>query len=784
MKLIITEKPSVARDIARVLNLSKQGEGFIEGDDYRITWALGHLIELCQPDEYGESFKKWTMQDLPIIPETFKTKAIEQSKQQYKVVKTLLKDSSISEIICATDAGREGELIFRLLYEDAQCTQPIKRLWISSQTDTAIKEGFQKLEPGEKYNPLYDSAKSRSEADWIVGINATRAYSIKFSQGRGVMSVGRVQTPVLKMIVTRYREHIQFNSSTFYEILGDIQHQNGSFSAKLHLKDKDRFTDKKEAENIIEDLKKSNSGIIHSLTEKKVMEKQPLLYDLTEIQKDANKLFKYSADQTLKIMQSLYEKHKVLSYPRTSSRYLSKDLEPKLPGFLDNISVLDNFSSTIKRIQEEKRSIASRMIDDKKVTDHHAIIPTDKKPNLSALSEDEKNIYLTVIKRFVAAFLPECEKHHTEVIALFSSYQFKTTGTVTKKAGWRELYQESDEKKNKKDKESILPVMKEEDPVTLESIDLKKGQTKAPALYTEASILGAMETAGKSIDDEELRQAMKNCGLGTPATRAQILEKLINVKYIIRDKNKLKPTEKGEYIIDCIQDNVLVSPELTGEWEKCLNDIEQKNYTREDYMDNIKTFTKEIIEKVSQDKTYTFRADQTIYGDCPKCKKGKIIDSPKAYSCSEWKTTNCNFAIWKLIAQKTISETQAKTLLNKGKTAVIKGFKNKAGNPFNAALTLKNGEVNFDFHKESLGKCTLCDGNIVETPKAYSCDQWREKNCKFVIWKEISQRKIKVEEAKELIKHGQIEIKEGFKTRQGKPFSTNLHLVEGKVVFK
>ena len=782
MKLIITEKPSVARDIARVLKATSKKEGYIEGNGLKVTWALGHLIEFIQPDQYGEQYQRWEMEHLPIIPEQFKTKPIENSKQQYDIVKQLLQEKDINEVVCATDAGREGELIFRLIYEDAKCKAPIKRLWISSQTDSAIKSGFDDLKLGKDYDPLYDSARSRAEADWIVGINATRAYSIKFSRGRGVMSVGRVQTPVLKMIVDRYREHINFDSKPFYEIFIDVNHQNGDFQLKWFTKDTDRFIDEAAAKAVTEKIKKESTALIHSLTQKKVMEKQPLLYDLTELQKDANKQFKYSADKTLKIMQDLYEKYKVLSYPRTSSRYLSSDIAPKCPGFLKKLKGIPDFEKTIKDIEDKNYSISSRMIDDKKVTDHHAIIPTDKTPNLGELPADHQNIYLMVIKRFIAAFLPECEKSHTEIIATAADETFKATGTIIKVPGWRSLYTDSD----KKEKDILLPNVEKRDIVDIKKVTQKKGQTKAPALYTEATILGAMETAGKKIDDDELRQAMKDCGLGTPATRAQILEKLINVKYIVREKNKLLPTPKGEYIIDCILSDQLVSPELTGNWEKKLNNMAQSKVNRGEYMEEIKEFTKEVIKTVAEDNSYTIGADQKIYGNCPTCEKGKIVETPKAYSCSQWKSSSCSFAIWKEMAQKKITETNVKSLLKSGETKLIKGFKNKEGKPFDAAIKIINGEVKFNFQKETICACPTCEnGKITETAKAFSCDQWRETGCKFAIWKEIASRKITKTEAITIIEKKELDGLEGFKSRAGDPFSASLMLTEdGRVQFK
>ena len=785
MKLVITEKPSVARDIARVLNVSNQKQGYFEGNNMVISWAFGHLIELCQPDEYNESFKQWHFDTLPILPESFKKKVTESGKDQFLTIESLFKRTDIQSVICATDAGREGELIFRMLYDQCGSKLPIERLWISSQTDTAIKEGFQQLKSGTDYEPLHDSARCRSEADWLVGINATRAYSIKFSRGHGVMSVGRVQTPVLKMIVARYRAHTQFESKPFFEVLVDVDHPNGAFQSKWFTKDTDRCDNKEDAETIKKDIDLHKTGIIESLNKRSINEKPPLLYDLTELQKDANRQFNYSADQTLKLAQSLYETHKILSYPRTSSRYLSTDIEPKCTKFLDLLDVVPTFQPFIKQIKTNAWTISKRMIDNKKVTDHHAIIPTDKRPDMGKLTEQEENIYMLVIKRFLAAFYPDCEKNHTEIITAFGHHRTKAVGTIIAKMGWRDVYkgQSNHQSDKKKDKETLLPAVTENDAVHAEKVTVKKGQTKAPPLHTEASILAAMETAGKHIDDEELRQAMKHCGLGTPATRAQILEKLIHVKYVTREKTKLIPTDKAEYIIDSIKQPELLSAELTGEWEKLLNQMADGQYLRSDYMENIKTFTQDIIKNVGQNQTMAIRADKKIYGNCPACGNGKIIETKQAYSCTNWKETGCKFVVWKEMAKKSISEKQVETLLKKGKTSVIKGFKNKEGNPFNAALEIINGEVKFNFIKDAIAACPICDGKVIETAKAYSCDQWRETGCKFVIWKEIAKRKITKLEAITLLKDNELKQLDGFKSKAGKPFAATLVLRDHKVEF-
>jgi DNA topoisomerase-3 len=793
MKLIITEKPSVARDIAKILKINSRHSGYFEGNGFQISWAFGHLIEMHHPDQYDPKYTHWKLHELPIIPETFQRGIIqnEGAQTQYQVISKLMTHPQTTQVICATDAGREGELIFRLIYELANCQLPVKRLWISSQTDAAIKAGFKALKPGSDYDALYASALSRSEADWLIGINATRAYTIKFSKGSGVMSIGRVQTPVLKMIIDRYVANINFVSETFYEILVTVTHPNGNFEAKWFKEKQDRLQSHDMATKVITDIEGSPDGIILNVTEKTKTENPPLLYDLTELQRDANKRYKYSADQTLKTAQALYEKHKIITYPRTSSRYLSTDIVSQLPTRLNNLSSHDSFRSYASEIQTNNWSISTRMIDNKKITDHHAIIPTEKNMNLDNLNREERHIFDLIATRFLSAFYPNCIKDHTEIITQCGAHFFKSTGTVIKQLGWRTL---TDSDSNKPTKRSatkrsnttdiILPIVLPKDRVMCQTPALKKGQTKAPPLHTESSILGAMETAGKTIQDDELRQALKACGLGTPATRAQIIERLIQVKYIERKKNTLIPTEKGHYIIQNIHHAELTSPELTGEWEQKLNSIANKTYKRSQFMTEIKAFTTKIISDLTTSSP-TNAPNQTVIGECPNpdC-SGKIVETPKAYSCSEWKTTQCPAVIWKTIASKLITPTIAKTLLKNGKTDTIKGFKTKNGDTFSAPLALINGKVEIKFG-ESLGQCPLCkSGQITQTPKAYSCSEWKKTGCKMVIWKTIAQKRISDTIAQTLIETGSTDVIDGFKSRKGDTFSAKLCLSEGKVSFQ
>ena len=706
MKVVLAEKPSVAKDLAKVLRATQRKDGYFVGKGYYITWAFGHLIRLANPDIYDQKYKRWRLEDLPILPSIFIKQIANDSgvKKQFKTIKTLFNDSKVAEIICATDAGREGELIFRFIYELSKCKKDIKRLWISSQTDKAILEGFSNLKPGVEYDPLFDSALCRAEADWLIGMNASRAYTIKYSQGRGVMSVGRVQTPVLKMIVDRHHEHVTFKPQTYYEIFIDILHPEGEFMGKWFTGKEDRFSDKDKAQAVLETVQQTPQGKITKVTKKEKKENQPLLYDLTELQKDANKRYKFSADKTLKIAQSLYDKHKVLTYPRTSSRFLSADMVPKLSERLQNLKGIKDYSRFSEKILEKKLNISKRIVNDAKVTDHHAIIPTDKKAVISALSPDEFKVFDLVIKRFLAVFLELCIKNQTQIITAFGDQTFKAAGSVMKQQGWREVYLKDSDKKD--EEETTLPDVKKGDQVIQKNCKIEEKQTKAPPLYNEASILASMETAGKQIEDEELREAIKDSGLGTPATRAQILERLIKVGYIVREKHKLVPTEKGQLLISYIQDKELLSPELTGEWEKKLNDMAHKKYSRNKYIEGIKAFTNKIVQNVKESdysdtqNVPNGNAPNAIVtaglGKCPSC-GGAVVENKKAYGCSNWRSNNCKFAIWKTIAGKTITETTAKKLLDEGKTTKLKGFKSKTGKTFDAFLILKNNKVEFKF---------------------------------------------------------------------------------------
>lgn len=786
MQLIITEKPSVARDFSRVLKVNTKREGYFENQATVITWAFGHLIQLINPDAYDEQYKRWDWAHLPIIPNTFQKELVqnEGSKRQFSVIKSLLCRSDLTTVICATDAGREGELIFRYIYEEAGCNKPIQRLWISSQTDQAIRDGFKALKPGKDYEPLYHSALCRTEADWLVGMNATRAYTIACSRGNGVMSVGRVQTPVLKLIADRTRANTQFKPTPYYEIFISVKHENGQFTGKWFKGKETRLLDKGVAEETANSIQKQTNGTIHDLIQKEKKENPPLLYDLTSLQKDANRRFKYSAEHTLNTLQSLYEKHKVLTYPRTSSRYLSADMAPKLPSLVEQSLSLPAFQAAQSRLTPATITPNTRIVDDKKVTDHHAIIPTEKTPQFEQFNDDETKLYLMVIQRFLSVFMGQCIKDTTEIISQFGDHLFRTMGTIIREQGWRYMYLDdatsTSSSKKEKQEDTLLPLVHKTDPISQTHCKLEEKETKAPPLYTEASLLAAMETAGKDIEDDEVRQAMKECGLGTPATRAQIVERLIKVGYVLREKNRFTATEKGFHLIESIRHEALTSPSLTGDWEKKLNDIAKGNYPRSEYMAQIRRFTQDIVTAIQDTQPSSF--SKKPIGACPLC-QADVIEMKKSYSCSKWKETSCSFVIWKQIAGKEITEALAKKLLKTKKSTWLKGFKSKAGRNFEAEIVLNNeGKLELNFDRD-LGSCPLCQGKVIQTQKAYSCANWKENHCPLTIWKQIAGKTLTEKTALDLIKNGKTPIIKGFKRRDSSTFDASLILKEGKAQF-
>ncbi|OEF96581.1 DNA topoisomerase III [Desulfuribacillus alkaliarsenatis] len=594
--LIIAEKPSVARDIAKAIinGKSTSKDGYIEGGKHIISWAIGHLVTLCDPEDYDVKLKRWNMGHLPICPESFRLKPVKTTKKQLEIVKHLMQRPDVDELVCATDAGREGELIFRYIYHLAKCNKPFKRLWISSMTEEAIKKGFAQLKPGTDYDPLYESARCRSEADWLIGINGTRAYTTK---NNTIYSVGRVQTPTLAMLVERDRQIENFTPEDYWEVKSIYEDFQGTW-IDLSLKENStKISSKDEAEKIA-NLVKGTTGKVTELKKEKKKQPPPLLYDLTELQRDGNKYFGYTAKQTLDIAQALYEKHKLITYPRTDSRYLSTDMKPAVKDTIQKLKQ-STYNEWIEPITGTMKFTA-RIINDKKVTDHHACIPTPRIPNLQRLNDKEKNIYELVAKRLISVFYPPHVFETTTVLVETESHTFQSKGKVIVDAGWKHVYNKSVEKKNS-DSEQQLPALKKGNAVQFVDTEILTKQTQPPKPYTESTLLSAMENAGRQVEDEELKEQLKDSGLGTPATRASIIERLIQVGYVERNKKSLQPTAKGIAIIEAVPQE-LQSPEMTGKWERALNKMAKGNFSSERFMESINRFAAYIVQEAKKSK--------------------------------------------------------------------------------------------------------------------------------------------------------------------------------------
>jgi DNA topoisomerase III len=710
--LVIAEKPSVARDLADALpGTFENHDSYLESDDTVITFAVGHLVELINPEEYDERFKKWRMADLPILPEEFRLHARDKkAEKQLKVIHKLLKRDDVTRIVNACDAGREGELIFAYIYETSGVDKPVERLWISSMTKQAIREGFEKLRPGEQLRPLEAAARSRSEADWLVGMNATRAATIR---GRawvgGVVSLGRVQTPTLALMVKREREIQAFVPEPYWLVHAQFDPR---YDGLWFEGEETRLKDGKRADDIATKVSGAD-GLVESVERKEQSERAPLLYDLTSLQRDANRRYGFSARRTLSAAQSLYEDKKAITYPRTSSRWLSGDLVSQLKPTAATLEPIPDYAEAARYVLGLQQLPLGRVVNDSKVSDHHAIIPTDVEHELDRFSPDERRVFDLVARRFLAVFHPPARYARTTIVTLVEEERFRSRGKITLEAGWRGVYGlESDEDKkarqqeeDSEDESAELPPLEQGQSVKCVVAEVEAKETKPPPRYTEATLLSAMETAGKLIDDEELREAMKESGLGTPATRAETIETLIRREYIERAGKDLTPTPKGLQVITMLEEHPLTSPELTGDWEKRLTDIEHGTDDRGKFIKDIEEFTRATVEQIAALDKEKLRPERVELGLCPRCgaETGEIIkENSKAYGCTSWKSreeTGCGFVIWKRVAGRTLTPEIARQLLEEGKTKeVISGFKSRAGKPFRARLVLnEEGKVEFDF---------------------------------------------------------------------------------------
>lgn len=685
MILVVAEKPSVARDIARVLKAGRK-EGYFESDTHRVTWALGHLVTLMEPDEIDEKYKKWRREDLPILPDTLGTKVIPKTRAQFSLIKKLMLNKDTDSIVAATDAGREGELIFRLIYQKAGCTKPVERLWISSLTDAAIREGFDSLKPASEYEGLYQSALCRAQADWLVGMNASRAFTLRYN---ALLSVGRVQTPTLAILVEREKEIRQFVPQTFAVLTADFGDYKGRWLDPSSPEERTahRIADKARAQQIAREVKGRPARVTMAETQPK-RELPPQLFDLTSLQRDANRLLGFTADKTLKVAQSLYEDKKALTYPRTDSRYLPRDMIPRVGKALGTLP--EPYQTLARGIQykEGKPPFTPRVYDDKKVTDHHAIIPTPQTPRLDSFTADEKALYDLVVRRFVGVFYPAFEYDQTTVITQSQGHSFKSSGRVVTREGWKAVIREEEPKKKKKnsdeeEEQAGLPPLAVGDERTVVSATVREETTKPPPPHTDASLLARMERPGALVEDEELMETLKKNGLGTPATRAAIIERLIQVGYAGRRGKALFATEKGEKLIAVVPEDI-ASPVLTGKWEQALNEIAQQQREPARFMEGIRRLTVHLVQYADtqsaqvefsreiRGKSGKVKAVQTasvLEGvSCPLCGQ-PVQQTDRAFGCSDWKN-GCRFTLWKNALTRAkgplLNERIVKTLLEKG----------------------------------------------------------------------------------------------------------------------
>lgn len=701
MKTIIAEKPSVAKEIAHIVGADKREEGYMQGNGYYVTWAFGHLVQPAMPETYG--MKGFHAENLPVIPDPFvlvprQVKTENGYKPdagvlaQIKIIGKLF-DSS-ERIIVATDAGREGELIFRYLYAYLGCRKPFDRLWISSLTDTAIREGLLNLTDGKEYDNLYHAAKARSEADWLVGINGTQALTI--AAGRGTYSVGRVQTPTLGMVCERYWEHKRFESKPFWQVhFGVVDADSGNI---LKFTSANRWTDKATATDIYNKVKDTGSAIITKVATKRKVEKAPLLYDLTTLQKEANSQHGFTAEHTLSIAQKLYEA-KFITYPRTSSRYISDDVFATLHKLFKNLENHSEYGEKVKLLPGSE-DYSKNSVNAAKVTDHHALLITENAA--MGLFKDEKIVYDMILCRMIEAFSADCIKDITSVTAQVDhEVEFGISGSIIRQTGWRTLSLKDKNNRQDKDadatdnevKDQVIPNWQEGQHIPLSGCTITEGKTKPKPLHTESTLLAAMETAGKEIEDDTMRQAMKDSGIGTPATRAAIIETLLKREYMVRQQKKLVPTEKGLALHSVVKNMAIANVEMTGKWEAELAKIERGEASADGFTHSIEGYTREITaELLGCDRLFSHKDSGC---QCPKCKQGAMQFFGKVVRCSN---KECGMPVFKQVAGKLLTDADITDLLTKGKTRTLNGFTSKQGKSFSAAIAFdENFNTKFVF---------------------------------------------------------------------------------------
>ena len=697
MKAVIAEKPSVAKDIAVILGANTRKDGYLEGNGYKVTWAFGHLVELAMPEVYG--WKGFDAAHLPMLPDVFQLVARQKREgktakddpgvlKQLRVIKEVF--ASCDEIIVATDAGREGELIFRYIYEYLGSRTPFRRLWISSLTDKAIREGFANLRPGHDYDTLHVSARCRSEADWLVGLNASQALAVA---AHGTYSLGRVQTPTLKMVCERYLENKNFVPQKYWQLKVLLEKAGVQFGTWSD----DRYEEEGKASAALAAVRSAGILTVDKVQRKEARQEPPLLYDLTALQKEANSKLGFSADKTLSIAQSLYEK-KVMSYPRTGSRYISEDVYDEMPGRVALLAGYNLLSSPSKALAG--KPLNKRSVNEAKVTDHHALIITENLPGAGTLSDDEAKIYYLVASRMLEAFGTACIKDVTTAALSAAGVTFIVRGSVIKDAGWRAVRGEREDTDGDDEECAALPPLQDGEVLPLVEAEQVEKMTKPKPLHTESSLLAAMETAGKDIDDEEARASMKDTGIGTPATRAAIIETLFRREYIERQKKSLVPTSKGLAVYEVVKDKMISDVAMTGKWEAALNGIVDGRNKPEAFRAAIVQYTRQITQEllaVQGDAMRQAAAPAVPTAKCPLC-GGEVRLYPKLAKCQD---EACGLKVWRELAGKKLSDKTLLDLLTKGKTGTVKGFTSKAGKKFDAALALNDGKVEFVFAKKT-----------------------------------------------------------------------------------
>jgi DNA topoisomerase III len=794
--LIVAEKPSVGQDYARALGGGFQKhEGYLESDDRIVSWAIGHLVELAEPEEYDESLKRWSIKTLPVLPEHFKLRPDARGKKQLDVLKRLMKRRDVDEIVNGCDAGREGELIFAYIMDVAKPGKPVQRLWVSSMTRAAINDGFGRLRDGEEMKNLEAAARSRSEADWLVGMNATRAATVRGRALGGVVSLGRVQTPTLALIVRRDLEIDAFEPETYFQVDARFGLDGPRTYSGRWFEGKEDRTGERERAEAVAAAAAGAPAAVESVKRAERKTRPPLLYDLTSLQRDANSRHGMSASRTLQAAQRLYEGSSagaVITYPRTRSQFLPSDQIGSLKGIARQLTGLPHVRRAAEYVAGLDVLPVARVVDDAKVDDHHAIIPTGELPT-KELTGDDKHVYDLVVRRFLAVFHPEAKFEDTEIITACAEHRFRTRGRRLIEAGWRgaafgEEAAAEEPQGDDDEPRQVLPKVDEGERGTCETAEVLEKQTKPPPRYSEASLLRDMETAGRQIEDEEVRQAMKDAGLGTPATRAETIEKLLRVGYIERLGRSLRATAKGRQAIGLLHDHALTSAELTGNWEKRLTAIERGQEQRDAFMADIRRFTTEVVDYFRNLTADEVRAQRAEIGPCPNG-DGVIRENRAAYGCSSWKSKEepgCGFVIWKQQKGRSISPAEARDLLEHGRTELLDGFKTR---PSRARLVLAEGNqvqlvaddgTRLDAPagpRETIATCPKCGGEIRENSRAYGCSSWKsrkEPGCGFVIWKSTKGRQITPDEARQVIESGASEWMD-FKDRKG-PFRGRLVL--------